>query len=675
MSYEQYCAARQWAARGFRVFRLKENSKFPLPGSQWVTTASSDPEAITAMWTDEATGDYLDGNIGVLCDDFVVVDVDVKHEGAMEALLDLDIPLDTLTVRTPSGGLHVYYHGANVSLSTRKLGPGIDIRSYHGYTLAPGSTINGREYRLETDTPTLRAPQHLVDKCDKPGERSVMADVPLVAWDLPANIEQARQYLRAAPLALQGQGGDATTFAVASELRDYAVSEDTCLTLLLTEWNERCSPPWDSEELAKKVANAYRYSQNQPGTKAGTNTMGGISLPDMPAFRSSIADYLAFRPFTPAKDLPKRPWVMKGLLCRRVVTVLSAQGGSGKTGLTAALAAHVATGQDYAGFQAVDRCKVLLMSLEEDMTDLDQRMYAACDVFGMDPAVVAASVAMVPRTDGGWKIATGRNPIIQNEEIDALATFCRNAGIGVILVDPFRKIHQSDENDTTSMDMIVDAFTRLAVRANAAILVCHHVGKRSDKASIAGDAGAARGASSIIDAARLAFTLVNATDKDVELGVPRNELKSYVRLDMSKANLVKMSDEPVWFVKYEVTLPNTETSFAMKPVIVKQDRTASADQLARLIRSILVDNGTMRLKLHEVAKQVNDRDPIWGVPGKNETTAKKVEAAKQSINKHIGFDGYRIDTDEGSFLIKRDAKGDQEKGETTHFVQMDKLNG
>jgi hypothetical protein len=267
------------------------------------------------------------------------------------------------------------------------------------------------------------------------------------------------------------------------------------------------------------------------------------------------------------------------------------------------------------------------MSLEEDMNDLYQRMFAACQVFEIEPAVAAASVAIVPRTDLGWKISLGKSPVVQESEIDAVSAFCRDNGIGAIIFDPFRKTHQSDENDTTSMDVIVDAFTRLAAKANAAVLVCHHVGKRSDKQSIAGDAGAARGASSIIDAARLAFTLVNATEKDVELGVPRTELGNYVRLDMSKANLVKMASAPTWFVKDEVTLPNGETAFAMRPRTVKADRMATAEQLARVMVRILQDNGTMRLKWHEIASQVVDREPLWGNPAKSETNAQRILAA------------------------------------------------
>jgi hypothetical protein len=243
--------------------------------------------------------------------------------------------------------------------------------------------------------------------------------------------------------------------------------------------------------------------------------------------------------------------------------------------------------------------------------------------------------------------------------------------IGAIIFDPFRKTHQSDENDTTSMDVIVDAFTRLAAKANAAVLVCHHVGKRSDKQSIAGDAGAARGASSIIDAARLAFTLVNATEKDVELGVPRTELGNYVRLDMSKANLVKMASAPTWFVKDEVTLPNGETAFAMRPRTVKADRRATAEQLARVMVRILQDNGTMRLKWHEIASQVVDREPLWGNPGKSETNAQRILAAKNAITKHIGFAGFAVRIDGVIHVLKRTSVADAQKGESTHFVEME----
>jgi putative DNA primase/helicase len=71
-----------------------------------------------------------------------------------------------------------------------------------------------------------------------------------VELDLPENIELASQYLlERAPVAIQGQHGDDTTYRVcAAVVRDYALSELTATQLLFETWNCRCAPPWEPGE-------------------------------------------------------------------------------------------------------------------------------------------------------------------------------------------------------------------------------------------------------------------------------------------------------------------------------------------------------------------------------------------------------------------------------------------
>jgi P4 family phage/plasmid primase-like protien len=53
---------------------------------------------------------------------------------------------------------------------------------------------------------------------------------------------------------------------VAEVVGDLGVSEETCLDLMLEHYNGRCEPPWDADELADKVHNAYRYRRSAVGS-------------------------------------------------------------------------------------------------------------------------------------------------------------------------------------------------------------------------------------------------------------------------------------------------------------------------------------------------------------------------------------------------------------------------
>ncbi len=84
--------------------------------------------------------------------------------------------------------------------------------------------------------------------------------------DLPGSVELARSWLEHAAVAVEGRGGDNRTFEVACTLRNFGVTVETALALLLEPggWNERCVPAWEPDELAVKVRNAYKYAKNAP---------------------------------------------------------------------------------------------------------------------------------------------------------------------------------------------------------------------------------------------------------------------------------------------------------------------------------------------------------------------------------------------------------------------------
>ena len=122
-------AALAWAARGFRVFPCIPGSKEPRV-KRFYEVATNDPAEVAKLWTDPVTGWSMPHNIGVDTTDMIVVDIDMKGgKDGMASYMALDLPLDTLMARTPSGGRHAYLTGPSKSLSVNKLGDGLDIRS------------------------------------------------------------------------------------------------------------------------------------------------------------------------------------------------------------------------------------------------------------------------------------------------------------------------------------------------------------------------------------------------------------------------------------------------------------------------------------------------------------------------------------------------------------------
>lgn len=120
------------AAVGFRVFPCNPETKAPLLKG-WERKATTDPVQIET-WERE----YPRARVGVACgpSGLCVVDLDVKDgkdglgEWARLCAENGGAP-GTFTVRTPSGGLHLYYRG-RAATTVNRLAQGIDTRSTGG---------------------------------------------------------------------------------------------------------------------------------------------------------------------------------------------------------------------------------------------------------------------------------------------------------------------------------------------------------------------------------------------------------------------------------------------------------------------------------------------------------------------------------------------------------------
>lgn len=160
-------------ALGLAVFGLEPGGK-RLLGPGWQAAATTDPDVLAKTWR---AGD----NIGVGCWKSGVLGVDLDTKGAVDGITRFASVCtehgqtwpDTLTVRTPSGGLHLYFavpadRIIGSASGTSPLGPGIDTRGpgrggRGGYLVGPGSVVDGRAYVIERDLPIATCPDWLAD--------------------------------------------------------------------------------------------------------------------------------------------------------------------------------------------------------------------------------------------------------------------------------------------------------------------------------------------------------------------------------------------------------------------------------------------------------------------------------------------------------------------------------
>jgi hypothetical protein len=204
----------------------------------------------------------------------------------------------------------------------------------------------------------------------------------------------------------------------------------------------------------------------------------------------------------------------------------------------------LALGRSLCGQHVFRRCRVLLISLEDDRDELQRRIKAVLDHYNIDRAeldgwLFCASPKLI-------KLAEMKN---RARTIGPLEQQIRDAIVrrkpDIVSLDPFIKTHSLEENDNVDMDFVCDLLARMAIEFNIAVDSPHHVHKGT---VIPGDADSGRGASGIRDAGRLVYTLAVMSEEEARgFSIDPDIRHSYIRLDPAKVNIAARSNKATWF--------------------------------------------------------------------------------------------------------------------------------
>jgi bifunctional DNA primase/polymerase-like protein len=211
-----------------------------------------------------------DANIGAKCDWFFVVDVDPRNGGhrVLEQWRALhgDFPV-TWEALTGSGGLHIYFRHDDAldSVPLGKLAAGVDIKGgSRGYVLLPPSVNKSGPYRWRMRPSACElatAPRWLIRTIlqIKTPPKAEPVNVDATKYAGIDRVERARRYARALPPAINKSGGSPATWLAAMKIaRGFDLTEDEAFTVLATEWNPSCKPPWTAGDLRRQIERARR---------------------------------------------------------------------------------------------------------------------------------------------------------------------------------------------------------------------------------------------------------------------------------------------------------------------------------------------------------------------------------------------------------------------------------
>jgi hypothetical protein len=251
--------------------------------------------------------------------------------------------------------------------------------------------------------------------------------------------------------------------------------------------------------------------------------------------------------------IPPRGWLLANQFCRKFVSSIVATGGTGKTALRLIQYLALATGRPLTGEHVFRRCRVLMLSFEDDIDELQRRLAAALIHHGIDRRELKGWFHIdAPK---GIKLAEMHQG---RRQLGRLAAVLRDVIAhrkpDIIGLDPLVKTHALEENDNGAMDFVCDVLTQLAIEHDIAVDAPHH----TKKGILApGDADTGRGASAIKDAARLVYTLTMMTETEAKMfGIGEIDQHRYVRLDPAKVNIAPRAQGAKWFKLVSVKLDN-----------------------------------------------------------------------------------------------------------------------
>ena len=476
--------------RGAKLFPCVPGGKEPATKEGW-HIATDDPAKL-AEW--HAVNPDFNWAVATGLSGLFVLDIDPAGLDWWDRLLERDTAIReaverAFQVRTPRGGLHIYFVGEGPSTASR-IAEGIDTRGgirrdgkivSGGYVLLPGSKTDKGHYSALPGGAINPLPEAILKiiptraKTDTLGlEKNPDADQPRnVSWAL----DLINNYVQSGRVSVQGRGGNNTAFQVAASILDKAISPGLAFELLWEHWNPHCQPPWDEWELETIIRNAAEY---------GEDTGGGVK-----GFQANVDAFSKFegQEFEPPKQPERRDrvfplhsyadnvqdptWLIPGLLPAHGIGMLYGESGSYKSFLALDMALSLAFGIPGQWNAPPVKNDVLFLAGEGPVATAKKRWPSWMEwqniEFRNDHRFFIMPEVPLYTDSAAW----------ENVKLDLAELKVKPS---LIVIDTIsRLITGLDENSAKDVSMVTKFMEQLARYYECFVLAIHHTGKDQNK--------------------------------------------------------------------------------------------------------------------------------------------------------------------------------------------------
>lgn len=169
-----------------------------------------------------------------------------------------------------------------------------------------------------------------------------------------------------------------------------------------------------------------------------------------------------------AKPEPKLEWLIENMWVDKSRGLIAGNPGVGKTWLALDMLIAVASGGLCLGKYPVRQGAVLLMEEEASELNLSRRLHSMARARGIN----ASNLNTV-------HLATRQFAKLPRDMTD-IGRFILENDIVFVVFDSLRRFHSAEENSSSEMQAVLDAFGRLNSISGASIALIHHLSKSSD---------------------------------------------------------------------------------------------------------------------------------------------------------------------------------------------------
>ena len=237
--------------------------------------------------------------------------------------------------------------------------------------------------------------------------------------------------------------------------------------------------------------------------------------------------------------------------------MLAGPGGVGKTMFELQVALAVACGGSICGglFEGAEADvmlstqpgRVVMVVAEETVEVIWHRLHAVVatlhrqhDLLGVDvdpPTLLSLwekNLRIYPLA-GMPRVTLMHRDLLPTERFTQLLAASEEARL--VMLDPIRRLHASDENDSGSMTALVQMLQEITSCTNAALIFAHHTNRASTQLGTGDTAGAARGSTALSDGVRWQLNLSRPTRNVAgRYATANTDSSRFVMADIAKSN-------------------------------------------------------------------------------------------------------------------------------------------